>query len=110
MTSFGLEQHILDKIIAVLAAHPQVERAVIYGSRATGNFKPHSDIDLAVYSSRISGDEFGRLRFEIQELPMVFKLDVVFFEELGNAELKNKITQEGKTIYQRPAEGANNRG
>jgi len=99
MTRFGLEQHILDRIVNVLATHPLVERAVVYGSRATGNFKPQSDIDLAIYSSEMSDKEFARLRFEIQELPIVFKLDVVRFDTLGDIGLKRKVFQEGKTIY-----------
>jgi len=99
MTRFGLEQHILDKIIAVLRAHPKIERAVIYGSRALGDFKPHSDIDIAVFASRIDASELARLRFEIDELPIVFKIDLVHVDGLENESLRTKIATEGCEIF-----------
>ena len=99
MTRFGLEQNILDKIIAVLRDHPNIERAVIYGSRALGTFKPQSDIDLAVFASRMDVGEFARLRFEINELPIVFKMDVVHVEGLENESLRAKIVAQGFEIF-----------
>lgn len=99
MTRFGLEEHILDKLRAVLAAHPTVERAVIYGSRAKGTFKPSSDIDLAVYAPRLDADEFVRLRFEIQELPIVFKLDVAHVDALTDPGLAHEIATHGVEFF-----------
>ena len=43
---FGLPESAIARICAVFAAHPEIEKAVLYGSRAKGNFKPGSDIDL----------------------------------------------------------------
>jgi uncharacterized protein len=99
MTDFGLEQHILDKIREVLRQHAGIERAVIFGSRATASYKPHSDIDLAIYAANVSDEEFARLRFEIGELPLVFTIDVVRADTLGEGGLKEKISREGISIY-----------
>lgn len=99
MTRFGLEEHILDKLRVVLAAHPAVERAVIYGSRAKGTFKPASDIDLAAYAPRLDANEFVRLRFEIQELPIVFKLDVAHVDALTDASLAHEIATHGVEFF-----------
>ena len=49
---FGLPEHAVDKIRQVLAAHPEVERAVVYGSRAKGNYRNGSDIDLTPTARR----------------------------------------------------------
>ena len=99
MSPFGLAGHVLEQILGVLRDHPLVERAVIYGSRATGTFKPHSDIDIAFYAPSMEDAEAARLRFELRELPIVFKVDAVHVERLGNAALRDKIVREGKALY-----------
>lgn len=45
---FGLSQKVIEQIHGVLEQHPQVQEALIYGSRARGNYKPGSDIDLVL--------------------------------------------------------------
>jgi predicted nucleotidyltransferase len=51
---FGLPESAIARICAVFAAHPEIEKAVLYGSRAKGNFKPGSDIDLTLYGSGLT--------------------------------------------------------
>jgi predicted nucleotidyltransferase len=53
-TRFGLSEATIQKICAVLARYPQVEKAVLYGSRATGNYRNGSDIDLALFGDDIT--------------------------------------------------------
>jgi hypothetical protein len=48
---FGLSETTLSTVRAILAAHPKVESAIVYGSRAKGNYKPGSDIDLTLMGS-----------------------------------------------------------
>ena len=48
---YGLPERTVVQICAVLAQYPAVERAVLYGSRAKGNYKPGSDIDLTLYGT-----------------------------------------------------------
>jgi proline iminopeptidase len=84
MTPFGLDERVLDLITAALREHPGVQRAVIFGSRATGSFKPHSDIDIGVYAPAMDVAEFARLSFEIRELPIVFTMDVLHVDKLDN--------------------------
>ena len=49
----GLTSGTVDRIRSVLARFPQVEKAVLYGSRAKGNYKRGSDIDLTLYSAPV---------------------------------------------------------
>ena len=46
--NYGLSDATVEKIQTVLAGFPQVEKALLYGSRAKGSFKPGSDIDLTL--------------------------------------------------------------
>lgn len=98
MTKFGLDQSIIDSIISVSMKYPAIERVVIYGSRATGAFKNYSDIDLAIYAPTLSEREFARLCFELDELPIVFKIDVVHIDRLKDERLKSKIAREGRAL------------
>jgi predicted nucleotidyltransferase len=45
--SFGLLDRDMEAIAAVLSQEPRVEKAIIFGSRAKGNFRNGSDVDLA---------------------------------------------------------------
>ena len=46
--NFGLEDNIIEKIIQVFEANSKVDKAVVFGSRAKGNYRLDSDIDIAV--------------------------------------------------------------
>ena len=43
---FGLKEKTITDIQSVFATVPEIEKAIIYGSRAKGNFKNGSDIDI----------------------------------------------------------------
>lgn len=98
MQRFGLDTSIIDGIKEVLATYPQVEKVVIFGSRATGRFKDHSDIDLAVFAPHLSDTEFSLLWEKITNLPIIFKMDALHFDRLNNPALKEKILREGKEL------------
>ena len=44
--NFGLSNDIITRIHSVFRKYPEIENATLYGSRAKGNYKPYSDIDL----------------------------------------------------------------
>ena len=98
-TKFGFDDWILNKIIAVFASFKNVEKAVIFGSRAGLSYKNYSDIDLAVFGQKLSRDEFIKIADKIDDLELIYKTDLVHFESLNNAELKEKILQEGVVIF-----------
>ncbi len=70
---FGLKQTDIDAIHSILQAHPNVEKAFIYGSRAKGTFKPGSDIDLCLFGSRLDLSELLRIDREIDDLLLPYK-------------------------------------
>ena len=98
MQRFGLDTSIINGIKGVLAKYPQVEKVVIFGSRASGQFKDHSDIDLAVFAPRLSNAEFSLLWESITNLPIIFKMDILHFDRLTNPTLNEKILREGKEL------------
>jgi uncharacterized protein len=96
---FGIaERHYAD-LAEIFARYPNIVRVFIFGSRAKGTAKASSDIDLAVVAPEMSDQEFSRLWNELDALPLVFKLDVLHWDRLGEQKLKENITRDGQLFY-----------
>ena len=101
---FGLSVATIDKIHGVLAQHPSVQRAVIYGSRAKGNFKPGSDIDLTLFAAEgkdINHRELADILDEVDDLLLPYTMDLSVFEHLNHDKLREHIERVGVVFYRR---------
>lgn len=99
---FGLSAGMIEKICAAAGAFPTVEKLVVYGSRARGDYKNGSDIDIAVFGQYLAARDFMLLSSIIDDLSGVFKADVVHFDVLENEALKKTILSEGVVISSCP--------
>ena len=66
----------------------------IFGSRAKGTYKNNSDIDIAIFEDVTQEDKF-KIKNEIDELNIIYKIDLVFIEENIKKELLESIKREG---------------
>ncbi|MFZ3208337.1 MAG: restriction endonuclease subunit S [Geobacteraceae bacterium] len=98
---YGLKEHTIESICGVLARHPAVEKAVLYGSRAKGNYKHGSDIDLTLCGDALSYKELGAIIEELDDLLLPYKIDLSIFEQLDNVKLREHIERVGVVFYQR---------
>lgn len=88
-------------ITEVLQRYPDVEEVVIYGSRAMGNYKPGSDVDLAL-KGNLKPETSINVAVELNErLPLPYKFDVTAYSTLSNKPLIEHIDRYGKTFYKR---------
>lgn len=71
----------------------------MFGSRAKNSWKPGSDIDLAVVAPEMSNSRFTQLWSDIDDLPLIFKVDCLHWDRLENLRLKEKILQEGVVVF-----------
>jgi uncharacterized protein len=93
---FGLKESDVAYIEAVLADFSAVEHVVIFGSRAMGNHKATSDIDLCLKGKDISIDHLTKIHSRLNELaPFPYEVDVVHYENLNSMELKTHIDTYG---------------
>ena len=99
MERFGLSENAMAQIKAVLSGYPAIERAVIYGSRAKGNHKPGSDIDLTLIGQRITEAELLALENRLDDLLLPYTFDISRFETLQNAQLIDHINRIGQDFY-----------
>ena len=103
----GLSDNAVQRIASVLARHPEVNRAVLYGSRAKGSYRPGSDIDLTLFGDRLNDTSLMRLRNELDDLLLPYKLDLSAFATLTYPELIDHIRRVGVVLYERqPVETA----
>ncbi|MDR2898644.1 MAG: nucleotidyltransferase domain-containing protein [Spirochaetaceae bacterium] len=91
-------------IASVLATESAVEKATVFGSRAKGNYKKYSDVDIALYGCLTSHDA-ERIRLALDELALIYSFDVAAYNELKNAALKEHIDRIGVVVYERDTAG-----
>lgn len=99
---FGLGEQDIELITKTISEFKDIEKAVLFGSRAKGNHKKGSDVDLAIKGKKLLDTTIRRLNIKLnEELPLPYFFDVVNFDEISNAELVDHINRVGKTIFSR---------
>lgn len=95
--------HILDAV----RGFPEITELVLFGSRAKGNFKAGSDVDLAIKGAAVSYDTAVRLADVLnEEKPLPYFFDVVHYEAIAEPRLVEHIDRVGVVIYSKKAEQA----
>ncbi len=97
---FGLKDETIDKINSVLAKYPQVSKAVIYGSRAKGNYKNGSDIDLTLHGELDLTIQF-KIDNNLDDLLLPYTFDLSIFSKLTDPEFISHIERVGQVFYER---------
>lgn len=98
---FGLKPETLTKIRDVLDGFQMVDKCVIYGSRAMGNYRYNSDIDLCLVGEKLSLTELLKIENKLDDLLLPYQIDLSIFHQIDNPELVKHIIGYGKTLYDR---------
>jgi predicted nucleotidyltransferase len=99
MCSFGLSKTIIDEICKTLESFPFVEHAAVFGSRAKGNFRKYSDIDIVLFGN-IDRFDAENVRSSLEDLDTIYYFDVVSYDTITNSALRESIAKNSKLIYQ----------
>jgi uncharacterized protein len=99
---FGLEESNIEQIKDVFSRYRQVERAVLYGSRAKGNYKAGSDIDLTL----IGGEDLDlkvlfRIMDDIDDLLLPYSFDISLFRSITDPDVRDHIDRFGAVLYEK---------
>lgn len=105
----GLNCATLAKIITVLAKCPALEKAVLYGSRAKGNYRAGSDIDLSLFGETLNYAHLGWIESQLDELMLPYSFDLSLFSQIDNPDLTEHIQRAGLVFYEKSGL-ADNRG
>ena len=99
---FGLLDADVEAIVSVLRNHTNVEQAYIFGSRAKGNFKKGSDVDLALKGEKLDFDTVSQISYLLnEETNMPYKFDVLNYHTIKEPDLLLHIDRVEVQVYKR---------
>ena len=104
MPDFGLKENVLQSVAEILRNDPQILGAAVFGSRAKGNYRPYSDVDIVLYGN-LNALDVERVICNLDELPFVYKFDVVAYGLVTNPALLEHIERVGISIYEKEPGG-----
>lgn len=98
---FGIKNHIIEMILSEISKHKEICDIVIFGSRAKGNFKKGSDIDLAIKGKDVAFDLVTGLKTKFnQKMSIPYHVDIVHYESISNSDLIDHIDRVGVSLFQ----------
>jgi predicted nucleotidyltransferase len=99
ISQFGLTNEEINKVISIFAKYPAIEKAVIYGSRAKGNYKQYSDIDIVLIGTNLNLPTQQLIEADLDDLLLPYKFDLSVLDRIKNSDLLNHIARMGKVFY-----------
>lgn len=96
---FGLPSHVIEKIRTVFSQYSAVNRVILYGSRAKGNYRLNSDIDLCIEGDNLTLTQLLKIETQLDDLLLPWKIDLSLKHKIDNEELLNHIQEAGVVFY-----------
>ncbi len=96
---YGLEQNIILKIVDVFSSFPEVEEAILYGSRAKGTYKDASDIDITLKGEKLNLTILNKINWQLDDLMLPYTFDLSIYHRISNNDLLEHIERVGKNLY-----------
>lgn len=97
---YGLSDSAIKKITGVFKNHPNVREAIVYGSRAIGNYREGSDIDITL-KGELTFDNLLRIESQLDNEMLPYTFDLSIFESINNLDLIAHVNRVGKVIYRK---------
>lgn len=98
---YGITDLTYQKLINILSEFPQIDKAIIYGSRALGKSREGSDIDLTILGKKLNQNLLNKLSLTIDDANTPYLYDISIYSELTSENLKEHIDKHGKVFYQK---------
>ncbi|MDZ4713356.1 MAG: nucleotidyltransferase domain-containing protein [bacterium] len=98
---YGLSESFIDEIKSVFETYPKVNEVIIFGSRANGDFKTGSDIDLAIKGNEIRLDDILNLSLRLENITFPYKMDLINLQTIEDTNVIEHINRVGKVFYKR---------
>ncbi|MFV8341270.1 nucleotidyltransferase domain-containing protein [Flavobacterium sp. XS2P39] len=101
MNYFGLSSNNIIKINSVFTKYSDIDEVLIFGSRAKGNYRDNSDIDLAIKGKNINLSILQEIEIKLEELYLPYSIDLINYTTIENPDLINHINRIGKQFYKK---------
>ena len=102
---FGLKENVIEKIQQVFSSTAQLEEAILYGSRAKGNFKKGSDIDIVLKGNGLDLKVMNQISGKLDDLLLPYMFDVSVNKQISDPDLLDHIRRVGVIFYQKQVKG-----
>ncbi|MDR1786127.1 MAG: nucleotidyltransferase domain-containing protein [Spirochaetaceae bacterium] len=99
--AYGLTESEIAGLRRIFSKHREVEKAVLFGSRARGNHCAYSDIDIALYGAGLDMDAKWALEDEVDGLLLPYKADLSLAGHISSPLIAEHIKNDGVTLYER---------
>jgi type I restriction enzyme, S subunit len=99
---YGLKDFHIKKIHSVFIKYSAIKKALLYGSRAKGNYHTGSDIDLSLVGNDLDLVILFNIENELDELLLPYKVDLSLFHKIENSDLIDHINRVGINFYEKP--------
>jgi len=99
----GLPEAAIEKILETLTGYPAIERVILYGSRAKGNYRPGSDIDLCLQAPTLQLSQQLEIENNLDDLLLPWKIDLTLRHNIENPALLEHIERVGVSLMKHPA-------
>jgi len=101
MINIGIKEEALQKLNKVFASYPGIDKVILYGSRAKGNYKDGSDIDLVLIAPQFTLTDLNKIENRIDDLLLPWKIDLALFHQIENPDLLEHIKRAGISFYEK---------
>tara|TARA_B110000879_G_C11154486_1_gene506197 strand:- start:1715 stop:2008 length:294 start_codon:yes stop_codon:yes gene_type:complete len=89
---FGLLKEDILLITSVFVQYPQITKVNVFGSRALGNYRENSDIDLVIWGE-IAPATLAQIMTQLDELPLPYLFDLKMYNEISHQAFKDHIDE-----------------
>ena len=97
---YGLSDRTLNTLDSIFRKYGSIKEAILYGSRAKGNYRNGSDIDLTLKTDTgFSRTDMLRIAGDFDDSDIPYFVDVSIYDKLSNPDLKAHINRVGKVLY-----------
>lgn len=101
MTILGLPNDASEQLLMAIGAHPQVQRVVLYGSRALGRQRSGSDVDLCLHAPEMNLAELLELGAQLDDLLLPWLIDLQLNHLITHEGLREHIQRAGQVVWDR---------
>jgi predicted nucleotidyltransferase len=96
---YGLPEEAIAKLCSVFSQYPAIQSVLLYGSRAKGNYRPGSDIDLSIQAPALGLSDLLAIENQIDDLLLPWTVDLSLLHHIDNPELIDHIRRVGTPLY-----------
>ena len=98
---YGLNDQTIAKINTIFAECPLIDKVILYGSRAKGNYRTGSDIDLTIVGDAVAQSHLLKIANQLDDLFLPYKIDLSLMRQIEDRDVIEHIKRVGTVFYER---------